>query len=41
MARDSLLLLGAGIASMALLYYVVVGPPGKAGSNDERGMSIR
>ncbi|EWM26771.1 hypothetical protein Naga_100001g131 [Nannochloropsis gaditana] len=36
MARDSLFLLGAGIASMALLYYVVVGPPGKAGSNDER-----
>lgn len=34
MARDSLLLWGAGLSAAALLYYIVVGPPGESGKGD-------
>jgi len=34
MARDSLLLWGAGLSAAALLYYIVVGPLGESGKSD-------
>jgi hypothetical protein len=37
MARDSLLLWGAGLSAAALLYYIVVGAPGESGKTDGGG----
>ena len=41
MARDSLLLWGAGLSTAALLYYIVVGLPDGSGKDDGGGLIPR